>query len=84
MTAVKARRIVKRKKQNELHDAYDKLQLETNLTTELLKRQLPEDRSKSRDGETARAEGGADLDSPAKSGERKKLHQDLSLFDLQK
>jgi hypothetical protein len=69
---------------HELHDAYDKLQLETNLTTELLKRQLPEDRSKSRVGETARAEGGADLDSPAKSGERKKLHQDLSLFDLQK
>jgi hypothetical protein len=69
---------------HELHDAYDKLQLETNLTTELLKRQLPEDRSKSRDGEAARAEGGTDLDSPAKSGERKKLHQDLSLFDLQK
>ena len=43
---------------HELHDAYDKLQLETNLTIELLKRQLPEDRSKSRVGETARAEGG--------------------------
>jgi hypothetical protein len=54
------------------------------MTIELLKRQLPEDRSKSRDGEAARAEGGTDLDSPAKSGERKKLHQDLSLFDLQK
>jgi hypothetical protein len=70
---------------NELNDAYyDKLQLETNLTTELLKSQLQEVQSKSRDGVTARAEGGTDLDSPVKSGKRKNLHQDLSLFDLQK
>ena len=60
---------------NELHDAYDKLQLETNLTIELLKRQLPEDRSKSRVEETARADGGV---------VKEKLHKDLSLFDLQK
>jgi hypothetical protein len=60
---------------HELHDAYDKLQLETNLTIELLKRQLPEDRSKSRVEETARADGGV---------VKEKLHKDLSLFDLQK
>ena len=65
---------------HELHDAYDKLQLETNLTTELLKRQLPEDRSKSRDGEAARAEGGTDLDSPVKSGEMKKNSSGLEHF----
>ena len=61
---------------NELNDAYyDKLHLETNLTTELLKKQLQEVQSKSRDGVTARAEGGTDLDSPVKSGKRKKQRQ---------
>ena len=60
---------------NELNDAYAKLQLATNLTTELLKSQLQEVQSKSRDGVTARAEGGTDLDSPVKSGKRKKQRQ---------
>ncbi len=66
---------------NELNDAYyDKLHLETNLTTELLKKQLQEVQSKSRDGVTARAEGGTDLDSPVKSGEMKKSSSGLEPF----
>jgi len=39
------------------------------MTIELLKRQLPEDRSKSRVGETARAEGGV---------VKEKLHETMS------
>jgi len=65
---------------NELNDAYAKLQLATNLTTELLKSQLQEVQSKSRDGVTARAEGGTDLDSPVKSGEMKKSSSGLEPF----